>query len=197
MARLVLQTDGLMPGSVDLNLGITRVGRAEDNDFIIRHPSVSGHHCEVELGLDFVRVRDCQSTNGTFVDAVRVTPAAAQSIGPGQVLRLGDVRALVQHANDTVSVPQFAPPKRPKSIQLEDGIWSCEKHESLRAEWHCPKCDGRFCGGCTHQLRLMKGRPHRLCPICSGHVQWINYDDPSKRKKSIWSHVKTFLRGDA
>src|SRR5574337_585809 len=45
-----------------------RLGRGLDNHFQIEHPSVSAAHCELVLGNDGVRVRDCDSTNGTFVD---------------------------------------------------------------------------------------------------------------------------------
>ncbi len=196
MARLMIQTEGVAPAGFDLNLGVNRVGRAEDNDFVVRHPSVSGHHCEVELGLDSVRIRDCHSTNGTFVGSVRVTPEACVVLAPGQVLRLGDVRVAVEQAQDRVSVPAVSPPKVPQSVEMADGVWSCERHNGIRALWHCPKCDGRFCAPCIRELRLTKGRPHRLCPICSAHVEWIDYDDPSKRRKSLWSHVKNFLKGD-
>jgi len=193
MARLILQSAELVPASIDLNWGITRVGRADDNDFIIRHPSISAHHCEVDLGLDFVRVRDCQSTNGTFINNERIQLA---TLGPGQVLRFGEIRAVIERAIEGVSVPAIGPKKVLHSVEMEEGIWSCERHSGIRAQWHCPKCDGKFCGPCIHQLRLMKGRPHKLCPVCSAHVEWIDYADARHRKKTVWTHVKRFLRGD-
>lgn len=192
MARLILQSKEFDPATKDLNWGVTRIGRAADNDFVISHPSVSGHHCEIELGMDIVRVRDCQSTNGTFIDNQRIQSGEIQ---PGQVLRLGDVAAVVERANDIVSVPKFEVRKAPQSVELGEGIWSCERHGAVRARWRCPKCNGRYCSGCIHELRLMRGRPHRLCPVCSAHVEWIQYADDPTTKKSVWSHVRNFLRG--
>jgi len=192
MARLILQMEGVNPGSIDLNLGVTRVGRADDNDFVIRHPSISAHHCELELGLEFVRIRDCGSTNGTFVNNQRIQSATLE---PGQTLRIGDIPVLVELSTDTVSVPKFERARPPQSVDLGQGIWSCERHNGVRAQWHCPKCKGKFCSPCIHQLRLIQGRTHQLCPICSAHVEWIDYDDDS-RGKSVWSRVKKFFRGD-
>jgi pSer/pThr/pTyr-binding forkhead associated (FHA) protein len=53
--------------------GPLRLGRAGDNDVVIRDPTVSGHHAELvgdpETGLDLV---DLGSRNGTFVNGQRV-----------------------------------------------------------------------------------------------------------------------------
>lgn len=194
MARLILEAGRFEPDSINLNWGITRVGRADDNDFIIRHPSISAHHAEIELGLDFIRVRDCDSTNGTFVENQRVD--GVTSIAPGQHLRFGDIPALIEQSQETVAVPSIERPKPSQSVELAADVWSCERHNGTRARWRCPKCGGRFCGPCIHELRLQRGRPHRLCPVCSAHVEWIRYEDDVQRKKSVWTHVKDFLRGD-
>lgn len=55
----------------------TRLGRAEDNDIILRDRFVSAHHAEVvSMGDGFV-LRDLGSTNGTFCNGVRVTGEVA------------------------------------------------------------------------------------------------------------------------
>lgn len=55
--------------AIALHAGQTvRVGRAADNDVVIAHPQVSGHHCRFSLDEDGrVWVEDLQSSNGTFV----------------------------------------------------------------------------------------------------------------------------------
>ncbi|HKX61945.1 MAG TPA: FHA domain-containing protein [Verrucomicrobiae bacterium] len=193
MARLILQShQGGIPVSKDLNWGTTRVGRADDNDFIIPHPSVSGHHCEIELGLDFVNVRDCQSTNGTYIDNQRIQSARLE---PGQLLRIGDVSAILQRSLENVTVPKFEVKKPTQSMELEGGYWSCERHTNVRADWQCPKCKGKFCGPCIHHLRLVGKHDHQLCPICSAHLEPISHDD-GKKKRSVWAYVKGLLGGD-
>jgi pSer/pThr/pTyr-binding forkhead associated (FHA) protein len=69
--------------------GVTRVGRAPDNDAVIDGPDtaiVSQYHCEIVREGEGFRVRDCNSRNGTWVDGERVEEAA---LGPTSVLRLG------------------------------------------------------------------------------------------------------------
>ncbi|QDU88588.1 Putative cyclic-di-GMP phosphodiesterase AdrB [Pirellulimonas nuda] len=53
------------------------VGRRADQSLSIPSPTVSGRHAEILLEDDLLRVRDLGSTNGTFVNGVRVTDDCA------------------------------------------------------------------------------------------------------------------------
>src|SRR2546430_7572490 len=88
MARLVGQSDGVRDRVIELHLGVNRFGRSPDNDFQIQHASVSALHCEVILAGDEVIVRDCDSTNGTFLGGEQITQAILHT---GQSLCLGEV----------------------------------------------------------------------------------------------------------
>jgi hypothetical protein len=73
----------------ELKVDKTTIGRSADNVFQIAEPSVSSHHCEVLLQGNEVKVRDLNSTNGTYINGV----ATAESIlKPGEILRLGQVQ---------------------------------------------------------------------------------------------------------
>jgi DNA-binding NtrC family response regulator len=48
------------------------VGSTEGNDLMLSDPSVSGHHCALVSTAAGVEIRDLGSTNGTFVNGVRV-----------------------------------------------------------------------------------------------------------------------------
>lgn len=69
--------------------GVTRIGRAPDNDAVIDGPeaaTVSLYHCEIVRDPAGFRVCDCNSTNGTWLDGQRVADAPLPS---SAVLRLG------------------------------------------------------------------------------------------------------------
>ena len=68
MAKLLVKTDGLGLQALVLRLGVNRVGRDPDCEFCLEHPTISLVHCELALSNDGVYVRDCQSTNGTFIN---------------------------------------------------------------------------------------------------------------------------------
>lgn len=88
MPKLVVLSEGLTGKSYELKVDRTTVGRVEDNSFQIPEASVSSHHCEVLLKGTEVRVKDLNSTNGTFINGDRITEGVLK---PGQILRLGTI----------------------------------------------------------------------------------------------------------
>ena len=72
---------------VELRPGLNRLGRNPTNDFRIPEGSVSSFHCEIEVQADLIMVRDLGSTNGSFIDGVRVQES---ELHVGDVLRLGN-----------------------------------------------------------------------------------------------------------
>jgi len=63
------------------------VGSAQGNDLILRDATVSRYHVELRRVAHGVSVRDCGSTNGTRVGAVRIERCV---VPPGTTLTLGD-----------------------------------------------------------------------------------------------------------
>ncbi len=66
--------------------GTTRVGRAPDNDAVINDATVSLYHLQLRRERDSCRVRDLDSTNGTWLNGERITEA---EVPPSGVLKLG------------------------------------------------------------------------------------------------------------
>ena len=95
MAKLVVLTEGMAGRAHELTAEKTTIGRVEDNAFQISEPSISSHHCEVLLQGNEVKVRDLNSTNGTFINDQQITEAV---LSPGQTLRLGKVEMRLESA---------------------------------------------------------------------------------------------------
>src|SRR5947207_16003186 len=102
MPRLSFQSDDGVLESIELKPGGNRLGRGQANDIPIEHPTVSTSHCEIFCEVDGVRVRDCGSTNGTFINGRRVQES---SLKPGETLQLGDVKIVLEIAPVVVSIP--------------------------------------------------------------------------------------------
>jgi hypothetical protein len=66
-----------------------KIGRSAPADIVISHKSVSRAHCIVGLANDELLVTDLNSTNGTYVDDVRISRATVLPVG--STLRLGQV----------------------------------------------------------------------------------------------------------
>ncbi len=188
MARLHIQPGS--PGGVsrELGWGVTRVGRAPDNDLILDHPSVSQHHCELELGQDGLRIRDLGSTNGTYVGGRMISQS---EVPPGAALRFGELPALAEWSQESVVVPEIQIEKRPDSIDLGEGMMSCCKHPAQIAVWACDACRKYFCPTCPRNVHLV-GRPSRwTCPECGAPVTVAPWADPNRNKKSLWGKIKS------
>ncbi len=85
--------------SVPLRHGVTRVGTAQNNDLALTDTTVSRLHCELRLSEASLRVIDRQSTNGTFVDGVRVLDAY---LAPGATITVGHTTLSLERSSDPV-----------------------------------------------------------------------------------------------
>ncbi len=86
-AELELLREGAVVRVIRVGSAPVHLGRALDNSVVLLDEDVSGHHAVVAPGPDGLLVTDLRSTNGTWVDGVRVAGDAA--LGDGAVLRLG------------------------------------------------------------------------------------------------------------
>ncbi len=70
------------------------VGRGAEVDLALPHRSVSRTHAEIwvtpEHEHESVRVRDCGSRHGTFLDGVQLEPTVEHELLPGSTLDIGD-----------------------------------------------------------------------------------------------------------
>ncbi len=67
------------------------VGRAPDNDVVINHPAVSGHHLSLLARPDGLLLTDLNSTNGTQLNGQRIPPNQPQPFQAADVIRIGDL----------------------------------------------------------------------------------------------------------
>jgi len=131
MAKLVLLSAGLTGRTHELNVAKTTVGRVEDNTFQIAEPSVSSHHCEIELRGSEVVVKDLNSTNGTFVNGEKITERALK---PGEVLRLGQVEMRLEAAGAAGGAPAPATKKPVETTMgMQRGVSLNELEKGTRA----------------------------------------------------------------
>jgi ABC-type multidrug transport system ATPase subunit len=90
-----------------------KVGSAPDSNIHVASPAVSAHHCNlVEYDSGFV-LEDAGSTNGTFVNGVRLIPGQPVWVQPADTITLGSTAPLPW--------PQPVPARRPTTV--EAGVW--------------------------------------------------------------------------
>jgi pSer/pThr/pTyr-binding forkhead associated (FHA) protein len=178
MARLIIKSEGFGDQVIELKLGVNRFGRSSENDFRIDHPTVSARHCELVLANDGLSVRDCDSTNGTFVEGKRTRTGTLEA---GQTLAIGDVEFAVETTEVRISIPQFDVPRPAPPVVLPDGALICPRHPRYRATHQCNNCLEVLCDKCVHRLRRRGGKILKLCPICSHVCTPLGGEKPKKK----------------
>jgi len=172
----------LLPQTFNLHGGLNTVGRNPTNDVVIHEASVSSFHAEVTVDESGVRVRDLQSTNGTFIDD---EPIIEKEIRSGQVVQFGTVALRLLTEEIRISVPKL-PVEEPKPTP---GITPegprCSLNAELPATHRCVKCARLFHSDSLRILRLSEGAAVMLfCPECSAQVEPIPGVDPRKVRPS-------------
>ena len=106
MAALILTLADDPAVKWTLRDGTMTVGRASTCDIAVQHPSVSRVHARFTVGATGCRVSDLVSSNGTFVNGIRITGDA--DVRDGDAIAFGEVNIKV-----TAPPPPKPPPPAP------------------------------------------------------------------------------------
>jgi hypothetical protein len=171
MAKLLVKTKGLGLQALELRMGVNRVGRDPECEFQLDHSTLSSLHCEIALSSDGVHVRDCDSTNGTYLNGEPIKEAWLE---PGQALRIGDVELFVESTDASIAIPElkqeFIPP--PKAVE-QNGELFCAQHPDHKVTFKCTHCAEIMCNACIHVMKRQGGQPLYLCRVCSHKCERI------------------------
>ena len=85
----------------DVEATVIRIGARRGNDIQLTDSKVSGLHCEIRLDDRGYRLRDLDSTNGTYVSSLRINDVY---IGPGTQFALGTTRLKFEPLGESVEV---------------------------------------------------------------------------------------------
>jgi hypothetical protein len=189
MPTLRIKSEGFEGRVLKLKLGTNRLGRSPKNDFQIEHPTVSATHCEIDVVGDCLVVRDCGSTNGTFVNG---QPVVAARLSAGRSLHLGEVELVAENVDAAVNIPRFeVPPAEAPPVVLADGALICPRHPGTKSTYRCLHCREVMCDDCVRQLGRRGGKVYKLCPKCSNHCEHIG---GRKKKRSLLELLKRTIK---
>ncbi len=107
-SRLVMN-QGPQPGQTFiLDQDLLTLGRDPGNDIVISDPQVSRQHTRIMRQGDLTVIEDMGSTNGTFVNGMRLT--GPHTLVNGDVIGLGDAMTLIYYGVDTAATEALAAP---------------------------------------------------------------------------------------
>jgi hypothetical protein len=179
MARLLVKTKGLNLNTLALRLGVNQVGRGDQSDFLLDHPTVSTRHCELIVSNDGVVLHDCDSTNGSFVNG---EPVSEVWLEAGNEVKIGDVELFVESTDVNISIPKIEREIPRPPVVLPDGALLCPRHPEVRATFKCPNCREIMCNGCVRMMRVKGGKPLFLCCVCHQKCERIGGEKARARK---------------
>jgi EAL domain-containing protein (putative c-di-GMP-specific phosphodiesterase class I) len=88
------------PNIIIINATPFQVGRKSSNNLTISNRTVSGRHAELLVDNGELRLKDHNSTNGTFLNGKRVSSLV--SVADGDVIHFGKVRFTVRRNTDSI-----------------------------------------------------------------------------------------------
>ena len=78
---------------------VLTIGRSVDSNIVCNDYETSRRHAEIRCNEGILEVRDLQSTNGTAVNEIRLPPDQWITVHPGQEIRVGSYRLVVEKAD--------------------------------------------------------------------------------------------------
>ncbi len=203
MYRLLVNPGSAQAWAIPLKTGVNSIGRGAENDFTIEHDSISTFHCQIDVGLDRVLVRDLGSTNGTFVSRLLVRESELRL---GDDLQLGSIKMILEevpvetqgvsvecleaagaaaihasrlHVETALSHGQAGAGSSaiaapsPGTLE-EDKPIQCRNHYQNIARYKCTKCERYVCDLCVN-TRGMAGGGQKFCKICGNECVQVTF----------------------
>ena len=79
---------------VELVAKIT-IGRESDNDVIVDNKLASRHHALIQKIKNAYFIKDEESTNGTFVNGIRIPAGKYVKLNPGDKITIGNMNLVI------------------------------------------------------------------------------------------------------
>ncbi len=71
------------------------IGRESDNDVVVDNKLASRHHAVIQKIKDAYFVKDTNSTNGTFVNGVKIPADKYVKLNPGDKISIGNMALVI------------------------------------------------------------------------------------------------------
>lgn len=96
MPRILVKQNERVIDQYIVENGTLRVGRTPDNDIVLNDPSVSRSHLELKIDGNKVTITDLGSSNGTYVNGIRINRMISSKAAVGVGVYTLDIVGLGQ-----------------------------------------------------------------------------------------------------
>ena len=154
MLKLVYHSAAFGPIHLEYSGPVVRVGRGEDNDLVLRHPSIEEHHCLLVFRDETLI---CLPPDQAILSEGDLVRARGAELVYGDQLKIGELQFSLEHSSKTVAIPQARPPE----IESEDDLLGNDD------SFYCARCQRVVPNAELKKLGLVGRSKRYLCPKCS------------------------------
>ncbi len=164
MLELVYQSAVFGPLHFEYDRPVIRVGRSEDNDLVLRHPSIAPHHCLLVFRGEKVL---CLPPDQAVFSEADLENLTGPEFDVGSQIRIGELRFALTHSAQTVAIPE-AHPSDGTAMLLESDPATDTGAAASQGRYFCAHCQVFVSSTEAKTLGLVGHAKRHLCPKCSG-----------------------------
>jgi hypothetical protein len=162
--KLIYHTAVFGPIDLDYDRPVIRVGRGEDNDLVLRHPSVELHHCLLVFRGEKVL---CLSPDDAILPETELENLAGLEYGLGDQIRVGELQFSLAHSARTVAIPEVRT-QAAGTATAEGDSASGGSAEAGQGRYFCAHCRVFIPNAEVKRVGVVGHAKRCLCPKCSG-----------------------------
>ena len=163
--KLIYHTAVFGPIDLEYDRPVIRVGSSEDNDLVLRHPSVEPHHCLLVFRDETVL---CLPPSEAPLSQSDLRNLIGPELGPEDPIWIGDLQFSLAHSSKTVAVPEVYG-KSGTSGASEDDAATGQKASERR--YYCAHCRAFIQDAEVKRVGLVGQAKRNLCPKCSRQLE--------------------------
>ena len=163
MLKLIYHTAVFGPIDLEYDRPVIRVGSSEDNDLVLRHPSVEPYHYLLVFRDEKLL---CLPPSEDLPSQADLENLSGPEYGPGDPIGIGDLEFSLAHSSKTVAVPEV---RRHSSTgeASEDPAAGGTGAEARQQRYYCPQCRTFVQAAEVKRVGLVGHAKRNLCPKCS------------------------------
>jgi hypothetical protein len=185
--KLIYHNAAFGPIDLEYDRSAIRVGSSEDNDLVLRHPSVKPHHCVLLFRDEKLVWLPPDPAISAEIDLRSLT---GPEFDVGDHLQIGDLLFNVARSSRSVSIPTVSVPQMSAEAAGTDPAAAAEPD---RNRYFCPHCRVVYQRADLKRVGLV-GHPKRwLCPRCS-HVFEVEPEAPKPAPNQSAPGPRKWLR---
>jgi hypothetical protein len=174
--KLIYHTAVFGPIHFEYDRPVIRVGSSEDNDLVLRHPSVEPHHCLLVFRDETVL---CLPPSEDLRSQTDLRNLTGPEFGPEDPMWIGELQFSLAHSPRSVSVPEVYG-KRGTSGASEDDPATGTGPAANQRRYYCTHCRAFIQDAEVKRVGLVGHAKRNLCPKCSHQLE----TEPEPQKSS-------------